>query len=54
VLAQVVRGQLNKQIAGDLEASERTIKAHRANSHGQATSAIGGGACEDGAGGGIQ
>ena len=31
VLAHVVRGQLNKQIAGDLDASERTIKAHRAN-----------------------
>jgi len=30
VLAHVVRGQLNKQIAGDLGASERTIKAHRA------------------------
>ena len=31
MLAHVVRGQLNKQIAGDLAASERTIKAHRAN-----------------------
>jgi RNA polymerase sigma factor (sigma-70 family) len=31
VLAHVLRGQLNKQIAGDLDASERTIKAHRAN-----------------------
>lgn len=31
VLSHVVRGQLNKQIAGDLDASERTIKAHRAN-----------------------
>jgi RNA polymerase sigma factor (sigma-70 family) len=31
VLAHVVRGQLNKQIAGDLDISERTIKAHRAN-----------------------
>ena len=31
VLAHVVRGRLNKQIAGDLGASERTIKAHRAN-----------------------
>jgi len=31
VLAHVVSGQLNKQIAGDLDASERTIKAHRAN-----------------------
>ena len=31
VLAHVLRGQLNKQIAGDLDASERTIKAHLAN-----------------------
>ena len=31
VLSHVVRGQMNKQIAGDLETSERTIKAHRAN-----------------------
>ena len=31
VLAHVLTGQLNKQIAGDLDASERTIKAHRAN-----------------------
>lgn len=31
VLAHVVTGQLNKQIAGDLVTSERTIKAHRAN-----------------------
>jgi two-component system, LuxR family, response regulator FixJ len=31
VLAHVLRGQLNKQIAVDLAASERTIKAHRAN-----------------------
>jgi FixJ family two-component response regulator len=31
VLAHVLRGQLNKQIAADLDASERTIKAHRAN-----------------------
>jgi len=31
VLRQVARGQLNKQIAGELDASERTIKAHRAN-----------------------
>jgi len=31
VLAHVLRGQLNKQIAGDLDAAERTIKAHRAN-----------------------
>ena len=31
VLAHVLRGQLNKQVAGDLDTSERTIKAHRAN-----------------------
>jgi FixJ family two-component response regulator len=31
VLAHVLSGQMNKQIAGDLDASERTIKAHRAN-----------------------
>jgi FixJ family two-component response regulator len=31
VLTHVLRGQLNKQIASDLTASERTIKAHRAN-----------------------
>ena len=31
VLTHVITGQLNKQIAGDLDASERTIKAHRAN-----------------------
>ena len=31
VLGHVVRGQMNKQIAGELQASERTIKAHRAN-----------------------
>ena len=31
VLAHVLSGQLNKQIAGDLDASERTIKVHRAN-----------------------
>ena len=31
VLTHVLRGQLNKQIASDLAASERTIKAHRAN-----------------------
>jgi FixJ family two-component response regulator len=31
VLTHVLSGQLNKQIAGDLGASERTIKAHRAN-----------------------
>ena len=31
VLAHVLSGQLNKQIAVDLDASERTIKAHRAN-----------------------
>jgi FixJ family two-component response regulator len=29
VLAHVVRGRLNKQIAGDLGMSERTVKAHR-------------------------
>ncbi len=29
VLALVVRGRLNKQIAGDLGTAERTIKAHR-------------------------
>jgi FixJ family two-component response regulator len=31
VLTHVLSGQLNKQIAADLHASERTIKAHRAN-----------------------
>ena len=31
VLTHVLSGRLNKQIAGDLDASERTIKAHRAN-----------------------
>ena len=31
VLEHVLRGKLNKQIAGELDASERTIKAHRAN-----------------------
>jgi len=31
VLEHVVQGRLNKQIAADLGASERTIKAHRAN-----------------------
>jgi RNA polymerase sigma factor (sigma-70 family) len=31
VLRHVLSGQLNKQIAGDLGTSERTIKAHRAN-----------------------
>jgi RNA polymerase sigma factor (sigma-70 family) len=31
VLKHVLAGQLNKQIADDLGASERTIKAHRAN-----------------------
>jgi FixJ family two-component response regulator len=30
VLAHVVSGKLNKQIAFDLNAAERTIKAHRA------------------------
>jgi FixJ family two-component response regulator len=30
VLAQVVAGKLNKQIAGDIGAAERTVKAHRA------------------------
>ena len=29
VLAQVVRGRLNKQIAGDLDIHERTVKLHR-------------------------
>ena len=31
VMAGVIRGLLNKQIAADLGASERTIKIHRAN-----------------------
>jgi FixJ family two-component response regulator len=31
VLAHVLGGQLNKQVAADLGTSERTIKAHRAN-----------------------
>jgi len=31
VLTHVLSGQLNKQIAFDLDTSERTIKAHRAN-----------------------
>jgi FixJ family two-component response regulator len=31
VFALVVRGLLNKQIAGQLGTSERTVKAHRAN-----------------------
>lgn len=30
VFAQVVSGKLNKQIAGDIGAAERTVKAHRA------------------------
>jgi FixJ family two-component response regulator len=30
VLAHVVAGKLNKQIAGDIGAAERTVKAHRA------------------------
>jgi two-component system response regulator FixJ len=29
VLSHVVRGQLNKQIAGDLDIHERTVKLHR-------------------------
>jgi FixJ family two-component response regulator len=31
VLAHILSGQLNKQIAGDLGSAERTIKMHRAN-----------------------
>jgi FixJ family two-component response regulator len=31
VLAHVVSGKLNKQIAFDLGAAERTVKAHRAS-----------------------
>ena len=31
VLAHVVKGRLNKQIAADLDTGERTIKAHRAH-----------------------
>ncbi len=31
VLTHILSGQLNKQVAGDLGTSERTIKAHRAN-----------------------
>ena len=31
VLRHVVTGQLNKQIAADINAAERTVKAHRAN-----------------------
>ena len=31
VLAHILSGQMNKQIAGDLDTAERTIKAHRAN-----------------------
>jgi hypothetical protein len=32
VMAHVVAGRLNKQIAGDLGTSEQTIKVHRARS----------------------
>lgn len=31
VLSHVLRGRLNKQIAGDLEINERTVKLHRAS-----------------------
>jgi RNA polymerase sigma factor (sigma-70 family) len=31
VLVHVLKGELNKQIAGDLGTSERTVKAHRSN-----------------------
>ena len=31
VLAHILSGQMNKQIAGDLGSTERTIKMHRAN-----------------------
>ncbi|RZL88103.1 MAG: response regulator transcription factor [Variovorax sp.] len=31
VLSHVLRGRLNKQIAGDLEINERTVKMHRAS-----------------------
>jgi FixJ family two-component response regulator len=31
VLAEVVRGRLNKQIAFDLSISEATVKLHRSN-----------------------
>jgi len=31
VLGHVVRGRLNKQIAGDLGIHERTVKLHRTN-----------------------
>jgi FixJ family two-component response regulator len=31
VLVHVLRGRLNKQVAADLDISERTVKAHRAN-----------------------
>jgi FixJ family two-component response regulator len=31
VFARVVSGKLNKQIAGELDTCERTVKAHRAH-----------------------